>query len=144
MLINQFFLAYMIKIEFLIYFPNILKQILTNMNDSEYNRDTCMNTIKEYMTGSTNAPTKEERIDFMIQLFQYFLTVPQFIATEAKFRLTVLSKIDELFNEIKILSPKNGHKLIKLLKKVKIFVNNLKSRPDYILLQSDYKIIITL
>jgi len=114
------------------------------MNDSEFNRDVCMNTIKEYMINSTNAPTKEERIDFMIQLFQYFLTVPQFIATEGKFRLTVLSKIDELFNEIKIVAPTNGYKLIKLLKKVKIFVNNLKSRSDYIPLQSDYKIIITL
>jgi len=144
MLINQFFLTYMIKIEFLIYFPNLYIQILTNMNDSEFNRDVCMNTIKEYMINSTNAPTKEERIDFMIQLFQYFLTVPQFIATEAKFRLTVLSKIDELFNEIKIVAPTNGYKLIKLLKKVKIFVNNLKSRSDYIPLQSDYKIIITL
>ena len=78
----------------------------------------------------------------MIQLFQYFLTVPQFIATEVNFRLTVISKIDELFTEVTILSPTNGDKFIKLLKKVKIFIDNLKSRNDYV--SSKYKIIITL
>jgi len=144
MLINQFFLAYMIKIEFLIYFSNLFIQILTNMNDPEFNKDVCMNTIKEYMLNASNAPSKEDRINIMNQLFEYFLTVPQFIATEAKFRLTVLSKIDELFLELKSLHIKNNNKLIKTLKTVKIYIDDLKSRPDYIPLQSDYKIIITL
>ena len=102
------------------------------MDDSEFNRDTCINTIKDLMTISSNIPDKVEKVNILIEMFEYFLTVPQFLAREAKFRKCVLLKIEELFDEVKTLELGNKNKFCELMNNVKIFLDNLKSRKDYI------------
>jgi hypothetical protein len=120
------------------------------MDYSEPNRDTCINTIKDFMIISSNIPDKVEKVNIIIEMFEYLLTVPQFLAKEAKFRNCLFLKIDELFNEAKTLEFGNKNKFLKLMKNIKVFLDNLKSRNDYIPFNdyvsiNDYKkIIITL
>jgi len=118
------------------------------MDDYEFNKNIYINNIKELMTKSINTSGIINRVNIMIEMFEYFLTIPQFLAKEAKFRKATLLKIDEIYEEIKVLHPENGNKLCDLLNNVKIFVDNLKFRNDYLSI-NDYdpfvhKIIITL
>ena len=89
------------------------------MDDSEFNRDTCINTIKDFMIISSNIPDKVEKVNIIIEMFEYLLTVPQFLAKEAKFRNCLFLKIDELFNEAKTLEFGNKNKFFKLMNNVK-------------------------
>lgn len=115
------------------------------MDDYELNKHIYIDTIKECYFKLENTYGIINRVNVMIEMFEIFFTIPQFLAREPKFRKALILKIEEIYKEIKKLKPENGNKLCKILNSVKINLNNLKFRNDYITL-NDYnkRIIITL
>jgi hypothetical protein len=100
-----------------------------------------MDNIKDYLLSISTINDKEEKVNVIIDLFNYILTAPEFIAKEAKFRLQLDLKIDDLSKEIEPLQLQNKKKFYKLIKILKKFLNNLKSRNDYVSLDNYNKII---
>ena len=116
------------------------------MDDYESTKKIYIEIIKDYLFNISNTIDKIEKVNVIIDMFQYILTIPEFIARESKFRLQMELKIDELSKEIDELQFVNKEKFYKLIDQLKIFLDNIKHRKDYISIYDPFihKIVITL
>ena len=116
------------------------------MDDYELTKKIHIEAIKEYLVKVSNTIDKINKVNVIIDMFDYLLTVPEFVAKEAKFRFQMELKIDELSKEVELMQFENKNKFYKLVGDLKIFLENIKSRDDYISIYDPFihKIIITL
>ena len=116
------------------------------MDDYELTKKIHMEAIKEYLVKVSNTIDKINKVNIIIDMFQYILIIPEFIAREAKFRSQIEIKMNELPKEIDELQFENKHKFYELMKQLKIFLDEIKYRKDYISIYDPFihKIIITL
>jgi hypothetical protein len=116
------------------------------MDKYELNKKTHIEIIKDYLNKVFDTIDKLEKVNVIIDMFKYILTIPEFIAREAKFRLQIEIKMNELPKEIDELQLENKEKFYEIIKILKVFLENLKNRKDYISIYDPFihKIIITL
>ena len=116
------------------------------MDNYELNKKIYMDIIKDYLTKICDTIDKLEKVNIIIDMFKYILTIPEFIAREAKFRFQIELKIDELSKDIDEFQLENKDKFYELVKQLRIFLNEIKYRKDYIYIYDPliHKIIITL
>jgi len=116
------------------------------MDDYESTKKIYIEIIKEYLTNVSNTNDKLEKVNVIIDMFKYILSIPEFIAREAKFRLQIEIKINELSKDINELQLENKEKFYELIGQLKIFLDDIKNREDYVSIYDPFihKIIITL
>ena len=116
------------------------------MDDYESKKNTHIEIIKDYLFKISNTIDQFNKVNVIIDMFNYILTAPEFIAKEAKFRYQMELKIDELSNDIKLMQLENKNKYDELVIILKKFLENLKNRNDYVTIYDPFihKIFITL
>jgi hypothetical protein len=116
------------------------------MDNYELNKKTYMDIIKNYLNKVFDTIDKLEKVNVIIDMFKYILSIPEFIAREAKFRLQIEIKMNELPKEVDELQFENKNEFYKLIEQLKIFLDEIKYRKDYISIYDPFihKIVITL
>lgn len=116
------------------------------MDDYEINKKVHIEILKEYLFNVSNTIDKFDKVNLIIDMFNYIMTTPEFIAKETKFRYQMELKIDEISEEIKPMELENKNKFLELAIILKKFLEDIKSRKDYISINDPaiHKIVITL
>jgi len=52
-------------------------------------------TIKDYLLKVNNVPKADDKIKYVIELFEYIQTANDLLATNPKFRRSVINKLEE-------------------------------------------------
>lgn len=116
------------------------------MDNYELTKKIYIEDITNYLTKVYNTNNEIEKVNIIIDMFKYILTIPEFIAREAKFRLQIEIKMNELSKDVNELQLENKEKFYESIGHLKIFLDEIKHRKDYITIydSSIHKIIITL
>jgi hypothetical protein len=92
-------------------------------------------TIKDYLLKVNNVPKADDKIKYVIELFEYIQTANDLLATNPKFRRSVINKLEE-FNTNEYVQK--SQKMLVTIKATYDFLDNLKLSNNYIL--EDYEI----
>jgi len=116
------------------------------MDDYESKKNTHIEIIKDYLFKISNTIDQFNKVNVIIDMLNYILTAPEFIAKEAKFRYQMELKIVEISNDVISMQLENKQKFLELAIILKKFLENLKNRNDYVTIYDPliHKIIITL
>jgi len=87
-------------------------------------------TIKDYLLKVNNVPKADDKIKYVIELFEYIQTANDLLATNPKFRRSVINKLEE-FNTNEYV--KRSHKMLVTIKATHHFLDNLKLSNNYVL-----------
>ena len=92
-------------------------------------------TIKDYLLKVNNVPKADDKIKYVIELFEYIQTANDLLATNPKFRRSVINKLEE-FNTNEYVQ--RSQKMLVTIKATYDFLDNLKLSNNYVL--EDYEI----
>ena len=92
-------------------------------------------TIKDYLLKVNNVPKADDKIKYVIELFEYIQTANDLLATNPKFRRSVINKLEE-FNTNEYVQK--SQKMLVTIKATYDFLDNLKLSNNYVL--EDYEI----
>ena len=92
-------------------------------------------TIKDYLLKVNNVPKADDKIKYVIELFEYIQTAKNLLATNPKFRRSVINKLEE-FNTNEYVQ--RSQKMLVTIKATYDFLDNLKLSNNYVL--EDYEI----
>ena len=116
------------------------------MDDYEINKKVHIEILKEYLFKVSNTIDQFNKVNVIIDMFNYIITVPEFIAKEAKFRYQMELKIVELSKDVISMQLENKKKFLELAIILKKFLEDIKCRNDYVSIYDPliHKIVITL
>ena len=116
------------------------------MDDYKLIKEKNMKCINNYFAKLDNTNEEIERVNIIIDLFEYLLTIPEFMARQARFRLEIQIKMNEFSKVVEELQLENKEKFYEIIGQLKIFLDDIENREDYVSIYDPFihKIIITL
>ena len=85
--------------------------------------------IKKYLELNDQTYGKDNKIINVCELFDYLMTIPNFLCTQPKFRYTVINKINEFRNDEEAF---NNNSFKFKLHQLENYIDNLKNKDNYI------------
>ena len=96
-----------------------------------------INTIKDHLNLIDSKKGHQNRINAIIDLYDYLITIPEFLKENNKFKMKVISKLNDFINE-PILRDKNDNKINNLefiFSKFEIYENYLRNLDNKIIIK---------
>jgi len=93
--------------------------------------------IKKFLYDIENTTVIQNKVNNIIMLFEYIITIPKFLCFHAKFRSVVVAKVealknDPIINDFNDDRVSNRNEFFKTADKLDKFVKELRFRNDYI------------
>ena len=108
------------------------------MDDYKLIKEKSMESINNYYAKLDNTNEEIERVNIIIDLFEYLLTIPEFMARQARFRLEIQIKMNEFSKVVEELQLENKEKYYESIKHLEIFFNEIRHRKDYSIVYNSF------